>query len=214
MKKIVLSLFFLGFASCAQKSVILDPSEFTAMPKLTTVTKAKPGSALGEISFVDQRTVQDKVGNAKTGLGNTDTPILLYGGVEKYMAQRFSDGLRKRDIQVGGISPYQFQGVIKKLWINEIAPGVTPQSSECELQVEITLQPKDPKMAKLWWTGTTSAQGTKNVFNTTSSDGPVLDACVNEAIEKFLHNEKMQKALGIELIPTPASTSTPTAAGT
>jgi hypothetical protein len=154
--------------------------------------------------------VQDKVGNAKTGLGNTDTPILLYGGVEKYMTQRFSDGFKKRDIQISSTSPYQFQGVIKKLWINEIAPGVSPQSSECELQIEITLTPKDPKMAKMWWSGTTSAQGTKNVFNTTSSDGPVLDACVNEALEKFIHNEKMQKALGLELIPNPPAKQTTT----
>jgi hypothetical protein len=205
MKKIILAFFFLSLSGCVQKSVIIDPSQFTILPKLSTVTLAKPGSVIGEISFVDDRADKNKIGVAKTGLGNKDTPLLLYGGVEKYLTQRFSDGLRKRNIQVGGASPYVFHGVIKKLRVDEVAPGFAPQSSACELQIEISLEPRDPKDQKLRWTGTTSAQGTGNVFNTTGSDGPVLDACVNEAIEKFIHNEKIQQALGLELLAAPAA---------
>jgi|GEM_PF-2695515 len=200
MKKIVLiaSLFL---ASCAQKAIYLNPAEFGTIQKLDTLTKAKPGSSIAMIGFTDVRSDQTKIGTAKSGLGNADTPIYLYNGVEKYVTQRFSDGLQKRNIQVTDTAPFAIKGTIKKLWVTEIAPGFSPQSSQCEVELSISLVPKDPKLGTYWWAGTTSAQGTRNVFNTTSSDGPVLDACVNEAVEKFLHNEKIQKALEIELLP-------------
>lgn len=199
----ILSLLSVSFLSaCAQKAIYLNPTEFGKIPKLETLTKAKPGSSIGLAPFTDARNDQTKVGVAKSGIGNTDTPIYLYNGVGQYVTQRFSDGLQKRNVQISDTAPFVIKGVIKKLWITEIAPGFSPQSSQCEVELSISLVPKDPKQSTYWWAGTTSAQGTRNVFNTTSSDGPVLDACVNEAIEKFLHNEKIQKALAIELLPT------------
>jgi hypothetical protein len=208
MKKFFLASALLLLGACAQKAAVtINPQEFTILPKLATLTKAKPGATLAVSEFLDTRRDQSNI-----GLSQKKTPILLAGGVEKYMTQRFIEGLEKRNIQVTDAAAYTVKGTIKKLQVNELAPGFSPQSSQCELDLRLSLQPKDSHQSTYWWEGTTSAQGTKNVFNTTSSDGPVLDACVNEAIEKFLHNEKIQKALGIQLLSTETPAQGKTAA--
>lgn len=201
MHKIFIFTILLILSACAQKKIVLQSSEITPLKQLdSNMPVSKVSGSLTVLSFSDRRVKTDSVGIAKTGIVNAETPIYLDVSVEEYVKGRFVAGLSKRGVDVVARSKYGIKGNIRKLWVLEQADGLRPEHSKCEVEIEFDIIAMKNKDLRYHGVISSNAMGTDSIFDTTASNGPLLEVCMTYVVEKFVQEPQVQSLLGFSTL--------------
>jgi len=199
MKKSFLFLILFVLASCAQKEIIIKSSDtkvLRAYDQTTPISKYKGNVSV--LKFSDQRENKNNIGIAYTGMLNKETPIYLDTPIEQFLKERFTTNIGKRGIETASTTPYGFRATIKKLWVNEITPVFAAETSNCVVDLEFEIVASKTKQPVYRGNISVQGSGTNMILDTTDSNGPTLEVCMNLIADHFLKNPDMQKILGIK----------------
>lgn len=193
MTKFLLLLAFFIVFSCAQKQILIQHNKIGTIPQLE---KMKPftrvSGSLNVLDFVDNRSNRSAVGEAASGITNTFVPLVLDVSTEEYFKYRLQAGLTSRGVEVVGRSKYAIRGVIRKLWVWENADGYTfPEMSSCEVIADFDIISTKDNMVIYRGNVNSKASGTSTPFDTTDSDGPVLNYCMEHIAEQIVANKDL-----------------------
>lgn len=190
--------------SCASySSLTLAPSKMLPLEDFDTVTMGEMHRVpfkLGE--FNDKRADPNVVGMAKTGLSNITTPVHIDGGSVVYLKERLESGLRKRGLLISGASEATLSGSILDMWVDEVVDTkhTGTERSQCRMKVALEFSPKDDAQSGRWSGVVEVVAASKSTFlDTTDVNGPMLESCMNELLEKLMREEKFQKVAGFKL---------------
>ena len=193
LKKSIIFSFCFVVSACAQKEIVLKSTEMFPLRQLEKSVPVTPIKGdLKVLLFVDQRSSKASFGIAKTGMFNLETPIYMDISAEEYVKNRFISGLSKRGVDVVSDSNYAIQGNIKKLWVWEYANGLMPEHSNCEIEIEFEIFSNKDKVLRYHGSVSSNATGTDSILDTTDSDGPILEICMNYIVEKFAQDPQVQ----------------------
>lgn len=193
---LTLVLFIFG---CAQKEVIIKSSETKALrayDQTTPISKYKGNVSV--LKFSDQRENKNSIGIAYTGILNKETPIYLDIPIEQFLKERFTTNIGKRGIETADSTPYGFRATVKKLWVNEITPVFAVENSNCVVDLEFEIIANKTKQPIYRGNISVQGSGTNMILDTTDSNGPTLEVCMNLIADHFLKNQDMRKILGIK----------------
>lgn len=197
--KLRLALAFTLLSSCASKELVLKSQELKplkSLEKVAPVTMVK--GDLNILKFADNRQDKKTIGTAATGFFNVETPIYLDTPVEDFIKDRFSKQLAKRGVEVAGHSKYAFRGAVKRLWISETTNSWSPEHSLCQIELEFEIVTSKSKIPVYKGVISSSAAGTDFAFETTDSNGPLLESCANNLAEEFVKHDDLRKFLNIK----------------
>ncbi|WP_413291404.1 hypothetical protein [Bdellovibrio sp. HCB337] len=196
---LVLSTFFIFTSGCALKELHVDTNKTQPLRSLsgkTGFTKVTGALTIGEIR--DHRPEQKVIGQAKTGMFNTVTPIYLDIPAKDYVGEKLKRGLTARGLKVDGKNKYVLNGFIKKLTLGEFADGWSPEYAECYLSLDFNIYSSSTNQLTYSGTVEASVNGTNSAIDSTDSIGPALDTCMEYAVEKILNQDTLINAIGIK----------------
>jgi len=105
-------------------------------------------------------------------------------------------------VDVVGSSDYALRGVIKKLNVWEQANGWQPEYSNCDVDIDFEIVTARQKELVYYGTIFSNAMGTNSIIDTTDSNGPVLNSCMEYVVEKLVNDQKLRNLLGFK-VPKP-----------
>ena len=200
MKKLIILSFCFVVSACAQKEIVLKSAEMVPLQQLEkSIPLTHIKGDLEVLLFADQRSSKATFGIAKTGIFNFETSIYMDISAEEYVKNRFISGLSKRGVDVVSDSDYAIQGNIKKLWVWENANGLMLEYSNCEIEIEFEILSKKDKVLRYHGSVSSNATGTNSILDTTDSDGPILEICMNYIVEKFAQDPQVQMFIKTKL---------------
>jgi len=118
--------------------------------------------------------------------------------VTEYVFKKLASGFTKRGINIIDSSNYSLSVQIKTLKVWEKADGLNPEYANCELELNFLIS--NNRMPVYQGQISSSAVGTESIIDATESNGPVLESCMEYAIEKFVKDEKLSSLLGFQSI--------------
>ncbi len=188
---------------CAYVGVELVPQKMQPLPDFAEVTMVSGNhTPFAVTDFEDVRPIQDRVGEAKTGLSNTTTPIVLQGSTSDYVRERIETGLRKRGVAIRADSSLQLRGRIVELWVNEIVDSKNTGTERSQCHVKLNLEFFGQTQKLPLWSGeiVVTAASKATFLDTTDLNGPMLESCMNEVLEKLVREEKFHSVTGISAL--------------
>ena len=155
--------------------------------------------SLAVADFSEDKDFANPVGVAKTGLFGKQTLVSLDISAKEFVRKSFIEALVRRGIEVSSGAPYRLSANLTEYKVAEEAEERRAENAGCVLSLNLVLtkQKSEEKLYK----GFVSVgfSGTGSVLDATASVGPLLKACVETAVEKFLGDEKMRSLTGIKI---------------
>lgn len=188
-------LVLLLLVSCAQQKVVLNHQEIQPFGEFSK--KSRIGEGLKTIavnSVRDNREVQspNQVGEAKTGVQYTKTPILLHSSTSQYLKDYLIGAMIDRGFSVNDADGVKLDFVINQLWVEEVIEKYQPEKAKCKANISVYLKENNTSWNGNYWTEIISpgdlSDGTEKV-------APTLASCLNEVVEKFAQDQTFIKNL-------------------
>ncbi|GIL16797.1 MAG: hypothetical protein BroJett040_05480 [Oligoflexia bacterium] len=195
MKQICLYITFVIQVGCATGKEVIKSDSIQPLNSLKyLISNVQVRGALLVGKFRDDRPTDERNWVAYTGMFNQETPLELDVSVSDFVQKRIQAGLQRRGIDVLGSSRFILMGSIKKLKVWENTNGWTPESSGCVLELDFFIFNSD---RRLIYKGMASAMatGVNNILDTTDSNGPVLETCMQIAVDKIVDDSQFKAVL-------------------
>lgn len=197
-----LALVFAVFlvSACSGKGLIIrdEPIEtFKSLGNLKIEVIGNPRIEL--LDVVDDRPIKNAVGEAAIGLTNERKAITTEIPANEFVHARLSKALSARGFSVVDSAKYGWKVRMRKLWVSEDTSRFGNEKTRCELEFQFDLIDVKSKQAKYQGNIFSEVVGTNSVLDSTSSNGPALESCLQVATNKFIQNFEVQNLVGFKL---------------
>ncbi len=113
----------------------------------------------------------------------------------KVFAERFRSNLERSGVDTTGKKGLGVNVKIKTLTLNENAKLIGPNSSKCELDVDLQFINLKTKDSYYSGSASVSATGSEVSADTVDANGPALETCIAFLVEKMLSDQQIVKLI-------------------
>lgn len=178
--KVFSSVILLLTIGCAQQKVMLTGAEKPYENSVTETPVRVATKKLHIVEVLDNRT-EMSLGEARTGVQYSKTPVLLDKSMANFLSKYFKDEFYKRNILTTVSGGVEFKIMLNKLWLSEVLDNT--EAAKCE--ANFSFYAVDG--AKTWkgnvWT---EFQSKGDLSDGTEKLGPTLTTCLNNVVEKLV----------------------------
>lgn len=185
--------FFLS--GCAIQKIVFKSAELESPLKQFKEFTMTDGMKLQDVLVFDYREQKESIGMARTGIFNTNTPIYLDDSFENVMKTLIRKNFEKRAVKFDVKAKHKLKIAIQKLWLDENANGLQPESSTCQMEAKFEFISVKTRQPVYIGNASSNVQGTNSPFDTTESNGPALVTCVNYLVEKMVTDDTIKTLL-------------------
>lgn len=193
-------LFAFALGACSGKGLILrdEPTPtFQSLGNLKIPVSGSPRLAVLEI--IDDRPTKNAIGEAATGLTNQRQAITTELPVNEFVHTRLSRALESRGFVLDEQAKLAWKIRIRKLWVSEDTSRFASEKTRCDLEFQFDLVDGKTRQPKYQGNIFSEVVGTNSSMDSTSSNGPALESCLQVAVNKFIQNQDVQKLVGFQL---------------
>lgn len=195
----ILSLFCLISVliamGCASESIHLQSIESTPFKAASPAGIARGVKlAVSDFSLATGKPART-VGEAKTGMFNIATPVVVDQPVNALVKDAVANGLNAAGVMLLSPSEADFRvdGTVEKLWVDEYATGWSMEYAKAHVKFEIYVH--NSKGDIVWAKSLEQFKASGKSADATADDLPTLKLALEEAVRLFIEDAGFWQAI-------------------
>lgn len=177
--------------SCASNSVLLKNKDLIPYGESQKITRLKGQFNSIALGSVTDGTNSKEIGTAFSGASYTPVKVYLHGESKVgYIKNYISDALSNRNILIFNQEDshqLSLDIVINKFWVEEVIEKFKPERAKCVVDLSFSIVGENKSWKGTVW-GNFLSPG--DLSDGTTRLGPTLASCMNEVVEKLVHDKK------------------------
>jgi hypothetical protein len=190
-------LLLLTISACASSRYDLRRDDLALLPEHQqspgwTANTARP---IFVDSLEDNRPIKNQIGEIKSGLLKSPTPVYLDQQLPYFVKNELSKAIFRRNIPIAVVkedAPFILKGSIEQFWVSEYAPILGKQQAICQMKLDLALFKRGsqrPRWYGVTWVKVVSPQ---EIWDASQYAEAVVGSCFDEFAKNLFKSRELR----------------------